>query len=111
MISSIQYGKVSVTLKEDTLTSSVFDNLLLLPDNLFWNVIKKSCYQNKLPDSINSVESYEFWPHWDPENTNKTNYVEPDMFIRFDNFDLIIEAKRWDNNQQYITQWKNEFIG
>jgi hypothetical protein len=106
MVSSIQYGKANISLKEDTLTSSVFDYLLLLPDSLFWEIIKKSCYQNNLPGNISFIESYEFWPHWDSENTTKTNYIEPDMFIRFDNFDLIIEAKRWDNNQQYITQWK-----
>jgi hypothetical protein len=33
------------------------------------------------------------------------------LFIRFDRFDLIIEAKRWENDQQYFEQWENEFIG
>jgi hypothetical protein len=110
MISSIQHRKANVSLKEDTLTSSVFDFLLLLPDNLFWEIIKKSCYQNNLPRNIKLIESYDFWPRWYPENTAREKYVEPDLFIRFDNFDLIIEAKRWDDNQQYIEQWKNEFI-
>jgi hypothetical protein len=50
MISSIQHGKASISIKEDTLTSSVFDNLLLLPDNFFWkkyknHVIKIICLE------------------------------------------------------------------
>jgi len=63
-----------------------------------------------MPEIIGNIESFEFWPHWDATNTKRTSYIEPDIFLRFDNFDLIIEAKRWDNNQQYLTQWENEFI-
>ena len=111
MISSVQFGQANIELKEDTLTSTVFDYLLMLPNDLFWNIIKKSCFQNNLPETINSIESYEYWPHWNPENTKKINFIEPDLFIRFDNFDLIIEAKRRDDNQQYVEQWENEFIG
>lgn len=110
MISAVQYGKASIDLKEDTLTSTFFDNLLHLPNKLFWDIIKKSCYENSLPCSINSIESIEYWPRWNSENTEK-DCIIPDLFIRFDNFDLIIEAKRWENNQQYHEQWKNEFIG
>jgi hypothetical protein len=78
---------------------------------MFWKIIKKSCFGNSLPENINGINEYEFWPHWDATGTTKSIYVEPDIFIRFKNFDLIIEAKRWDNNQQYQTQWRNEFIG
>ena len=109
MVSSVQFGKANIGLKEDTLTSTVFDYLLMLPNDLFWNIIKKSCFQNNLPETINSIESYEYWPHWDSENTTNKIFIEPDLFIRFDNFDLIIEAKRRDDSQQYLEQWKNEF--
>ena len=111
MVSSIQSGKANIELKEDTLTSTVFDYLFTLPNDLFWNIIKKSCSQNKLPETINSIVSYEYWPHWNPKNTTKINFIEPDLFIRFDNFDLIIEVKPRDDSQQYLEQWKNEFIG
>jgi hypothetical protein len=110
MISSVQYGKASINFCEDTLTSSVFDCLLMLPDKLFWEILKKSCLKNNLPEKIKAIEDYDYWPKWNSENTTREKYVEPDLFIRFDNFDLIIEAKRWDINQQYIEQWENEFI-
>jgi hypothetical protein len=109
MISALQHGKISIDLKEDTLTSSVFESLLALPNNLFWEILKNSCRTGKLPDYINYVEA-EFWPTWNPDDTGNQRYVEPDLFLRFDSFDLIVEAKRWDGNQQRETQWRNEFI-
>jgi DNA-directed RNA polymerase specialized sigma54-like protein len=111
MISALQNGKISTQIIEDSLTSSVFDHLLLFPDDLFYRILKNSCYKNSLPETIGNIESYEYWPHWDATNTTRTSYIEPDLFLRFDGFDLIVEAKRWDYNQQYLTQWKNEFIG
>jgi hypothetical protein len=110
MISALQHRKIDIQIIEDSLTSSVFDLLLLFPDELFYRIIKESCYNNSLPGTIGSINSVEFWPHWDAMNTTNTNYIEPDIFLRFNDFDLIIEAKRWDNNQQYLPQWENEFI-
>lgn len=49
------------------------------------------------------------WPNWNPEKTENSNRVVPDVFLRFDNFDVIIEAKRWDSRQQNPHQWKKEF--
>ena len=51
-----------------------------------------------------------FWDKWDATNTTNTNYVEPDVFMRFENIDIILEAKRYDNNQQNPDQMKNELI-
>jgi hypothetical protein len=111
MLSAVRYGQINIEMKEDTLTSSVFDGLFSLPNNLFWKIIKESCYKNSLPDSITSIKEYDYWPHWNPKGTkDRKNYIEPDLFIRFDNFDLIIESKRWDNDQQYLKQWEREFI-
>ena len=31
---------------EDPKTSSVFENLMLLPDNVFWSILKASCFFN-----------------------------------------------------------------
>ena len=52
--------------------------------------------------------SEEFWPNWDPEGTDNINRVTPDLFMRFANFDLIVEAKRWDSFQQSSDQWKKK---
>ena len=110
MISAVQYGKINTQRIEDSLTSSVFDHLFLFPDDLFYSVLRNSCYSNSLPEFMGNIEKHEFWPQWDASKTTRTSYIEPDLFIRFNDFDLIIEAKRWDNNQQYLLQWKNEYI-
>ncbi len=96
---------------EDPKTSSVFETMLMLPDELFWCVLRKACFDNdNLPLVAGQIEDYEFWPHWDPTGTTNTNLVEPDVFIRFQSFDLIIEAKYGDRSGQYSQQWENEII-
>lgn len=79
---------------EDPKTSAVFENLMLLPDNVFWHLMRQSCFSNTdMPITSGRLLSYDFWPHWDRTGTDNTNYVEPDLFIRFEEFDVIIEAK------------------
>ena len=53
----------------------------------------------------------DFWSHWNRRDSDVNNYVEPDIFICTTDFDLIIEAKRHDDNQQSSYQWTNEFQG
>ena len=96
---------------EDPKTSSVFENLMLLPDNVFWHIIRHSCFYNqKIEKNCGLLLSYQFWPKWSAKgNDIKNTYiVEPDLFIRFEHFDVIIEAKFSDNNGQNIEQWKQE---
>lgn len=96
---------------EDPKTSSVFETMLMLPDELFWGVLRTACFDNdNLPLVSGQIEDYEFWPHWDPTGTNNATYVEPDVLIRFQSFDLIIEAKYSDRSGQYCDQWENEII-
>lgn len=96
--------------KEDSKTSSVFENLMLLSDNVFWHILKSSCFYNeKMPtNSSGRLLSYEFWSHWDNTGTDNNVYVEPDLFIRFEEFDVIIEAKYEDYGGQYLKQWTQE---
>ena len=96
---------------EDPKTSSVFETMLMLPDELFWGVLRAACFDNdNLPLVSGQIEAYEFWPHWDPTGTTNTSLVEPDVFIRFQSFDVIIEAKYNDHSGQYSQQWENEII-
>jgi len=106
MLHSTYYHKDT---NEDPKTSAVFENLMLLPDNVFWTVLRQSFFSGeKLPQESGMLISYEFWPHWDNKGTTNTNYVEPDVFLRFQNFDVIVEAKYGDMVGQYLQQWKNE---
>ena len=96
---------------EDPKTSSVFETMLMLPDELFWGVLRSACFDNdNLPLVSGQIEAYEFWPHWDPTGTTNTSLVEPDVFIRFQSFDVIIEAKYNDHSGQYSQQWENEIV-
>ena len=96
---------------EDPKTSSVFETILMLPDELFWGVLRSACFDNdNLPLVSGQIEAYEFWPHWDPTGTTNTSLVEPDVFIRFHSFDVVIEAKYNDHSGQYSQQWENEIV-
>lgn len=96
---------------EDPKTSSVFETMLMLPDELFWSLLRSACFDNdNLPIVAGQIVDYEFWPHWDPTGTTNSTLVEPDLFIRFQSFDLIIEAKYSDRKGQYSEQWENEVI-
>lgn len=96
---------------EDPKTSSVFETLLMLLDELFWSILRSACFDNdNLPLVAGQIEDYQFWPHWDAANTRNSTLVEPDVFIRFQSFDLIIETKYSDNSGQYSQQWENEII-
>lgn len=94
---------------EDPKTSSIFETMLMLPDELFWEIVRAACFDNgNLPLEAGKIVEYKFWPHWDPTGTTNSDFVEPDVFIRFQLFDIVIEAKYGDGTGQYYEQWKNE---
>lgn len=84
--------------------------MLMLPDELFWGVIRRACFDNdNLPVVAGQIECYQFWPHWDHSGTINSVFVEPDIYIQFQTLDLIIEAKKDGNsNGQYYQQWEKE---
>jgi hypothetical protein len=97
--------------REDSLTASVFSHLLHLPFEIYWRILLNACHTGGLPENPGEPSVVDFWPHWDAQHTTNANFVEPDVFLRFKNFDLIIEAKRWDRGQQDRAQWQNELVG
>lgn len=111
MIYSAKYkGDTSID-KEDTRTSTIIGTLLHLPDAIMWSILRNACNDNgELPveDEYIKLEDYKFWPHWSAYNTENSNYVEPDVFLRFNSFDLMIEAKRTDWDMQDPDQWEKE---
>ena len=93
---------------EDSLTSSIFERLFYLPENLLWKILRDSINQTDVfnPED-QQLSEFEFWPHWDAAETNNRYFVEPDVFISTQDFDLIIEAKR-KGAGQYVEQWESE---
>lgn len=110
MISYFHHRKGKLNACEDSLTSTVFDTLKYLPTELFWHILKHSEYHFKLPKYPGEIESITYWDNWDSKNTANSKYVQPDVFIRFEEFDLIVEAKRYNENQQSVHQIENEII-
>jgi len=95
---------------EDSLTAAIFTHLLHLPTEVFWQILASACYTEHLPKFTGEIEICELWPKWNAMGTGNSHYVEPDVFIRFRDFDLIIEAKRWDADMQYTDQWRRELV-
>lgn len=112
MIDAVANGKVDIRRNEDVKTSSVLGSLTLLPAELFWKLLRGSISESyKLPVTSGDILNVEFWPRWSVygkrlEVTND-NFVEPDVFIAFEHFDVIIEVKL-DGNSQSEEQWNNE---
>ena len=65
-------------------------------------------YHDKLPSISGELIAIKFWEKWSPEGTSNSNYVEPDIFLEFIDFDIIIEAKRYNEFQQNINQRKSQ---
>ena len=94
---------------EDSLSSSVIGLLFYLPVEILWKLIKGASYHTPYFATPNKMLSFDFWPHWDNTSTKNENFIEPDIFIRFDTFDIVIEAKRYDFiEDQLLSQWKSE---
>jgi len=97
---------------EDSLTSSVFGLMQYLPAQTMWNLLRESCVdKSSLVEISGDLREIDFWPNWVAKGKDISNerFVEPDVFCEFENFDLIVEAKRGDHqSKQSEYQWINE---
>jgi hypothetical protein len=91
---------------EDSLTAAVFSHLLHLPSDMFWRILRKACYSKELPQDAGEPKQLNVRPKW----TYEATWRRPDLFIRFDDFDLIIEAKKKDDKKQSRSQWEDQFV-
>ena len=111
MIYAIKHNKVDRKLykdNEDSLTASIFERLMYLPKELFQYIIEKALFDVIPGFDMKGMESIQYWPNWNPKKTGNSKLVQPDIFIRTEYADIIIEAKRRDKKQQLRSQWKKE---
>lgn len=96
---------------EDLLTASIFERLLYLSEPIFLEIVNAifvNVDDETKPFENEAIQSYGFWPSWYlPEEFDRKR-VEPDCFLRFSHIDIIVEAKRWDFDQQHFDQWARE---
>jgi hypothetical protein len=114
MIYAIKNNKVPRSIykgNEDSLTSSIFERLMYLPQELTRHILETALFDAVPGLDFYKLQSITYWPYWKSENTTNSRNVEPDIFIRTETHDIIIEAKRYDSKQQSSTQWRNEIQG
>jgi hypothetical protein len=68
-------------------------------------------YHNKLPKYSGELIQMEYWPKWSSKDTSNSHFIEPDVFLRFEEFDILIEAKRQNRIGQTSKQLENEVQG
>ena len=83
---------------EDTLTASVFERLMYFPDQVVCNILFDAQVWQTSFEGPRQIISARFWPRW--KNLIKDGKKEPDLVIEFDDRVLVIEAKRYDFNDQ-----------
>lgn len=82
---------------EDHLTAAVFARLSYLPTDVFWLILSRAL--DDMPtlfDQQPRLERITFWPRY---SDGEDSYIEPDVLLEFDDFDVIVEAKRYDNTE------------
>jgi hypothetical protein len=110
MLHAVLCKKITNPAIEDSLTASVFERILYLREEIIFSILSKSLITNNiLPINKIDYENTKFWPYWTFEH-NSREYVEPDMIIKFENYDLIIEAKRSDHFSQKAEQLAFEWL-
>ena len=94
MFEAFLNSKTDIDISEDTLTSSVFGVLQYNKED--FSTLLYKC--NKKSEDKNSFEikSIEFWPSFSSVGTTNKKYVEPDLYIETQKYNIIIEAKMDD---------------
>ena len=113
MIYSYSKIKTDQNFNEDFKTYSSLGLLQFLPAQLFWNILKASIVDNwNLPNLTGKMIQIDFWPKWFKiqgiTTVANSKYIEPDIFIRFENFDCIVEVKKTDASGQHCDQWESQ---
>ncbi|MFK5915556.1 MAG: hypothetical protein QM484_14410 [Woeseiaceae bacterium] len=97
---------------EDLLTAAIFTRWSYLSDNAqnqlmcnWFNVDENSEHD------FTTFKDIQFWPQYDLAEIEGRKYVEPDVLIQFEDFNLLIEVKPPLGGDQYLEQWQNEITG
>lgn len=56
MISVYYHRKSKMEVKEDSLTATIFDLLKYLPSDIFWSILTRSLYHQKLPKFSGEIQ-------------------------------------------------------
>lgn len=103
------FGETRFKPSEDSLTSSTIGLLQYLSGTVFWDLLRNSCGEKHLlPENVGDLLEVYFWRRFLPDLEYNVNHVEPDVYCEFENYNLIIEAKKGDAFGQDEIQWRKE---
>ena len=111
MIQAYLKGKSDIQFNqnEDFKTSSSIGLLQYLPDEVFLRILRDSCIDFKIDiTKFGKIQSVNFWARVDAGDNIEQQFVEPDVWIETENYDIILEAKLDDTRGQYKEQWEKE---
>lgn len=97
---------------EDFLTASVVGRMTYLPGDILWRLVKCSSLYCHLKKYAGGLEHVEFWPNWPIRDRMKKvgTHRQPDVFLKFEEINVIVEAKRDDCLSQNHIQWSEEVL-
>lgn len=94
--------------REDLLTSAFFNRFAYLSPVIQHRILK---YIFDGAGDFTCFEGIDYWPKYElPENESRS-FIEPDLLVRFKEFDLLVEVKPPEGGNQYIEQWEMEIEG
>lgn len=94
--------------REDLLTAAIFSRWSYLSLNAKHSLLKEWVKDLELSNA--NYKDIEFWPKYDLVMEGR-NFVEPDVLIRYEEFDVLIEVKPPQNGGQTFGQWERELEG
>jgi len=93
---------------EDLMTAAVFGRFAYLSPSVQALLLKQWLGINEAEHDFEQFEDIEFWPKFDLVEGDDSCFVEPDLVLRFKEFNLIIEVKPPAGGDQYFEQWRKE---
>ncbi|MDN3680084.1 hypothetical protein QWZ04_07045 [Vibrio tapetis subsp. quintayensis] len=96
--------------REDLLTSTFFERFAYLSDDVQTQILA-SCFSLSPDDfqaKFGAFQSIDYWPRYALTEGGESRQVEPDLVIRFELCNLIVEVKPPAGGDQYYDQWHKE---
>lgn len=99
-------------LREDLLTAAIFSRWAYLSSKT-QNILMRQWFgvNADCEFDFSTLVDIHFWPQYDLSEVDGRSFVEPDVLIQFDDFDVLIEVKPPLGGDQYLEQWRSEIAG
>jgi hypothetical protein len=94
--------------REDLLTAAFFSRFTYLSGLLQHRLLKQ--WLGGIGD-FTEFKGIEYWPRYDLKNNPDRKFVEPDLLVRFESCDVLVEVKPPEGGDQYLEQWQLEIEG